>query len=83
MKPMNVFDALVLFLAGVVLGATVLWIVSPHGKTECVTGRVILGTASIIIGEAIVCGEFHSKAYGPTLEAWTGDILFYHDHEEE
>ena len=51
-------------------------------KSECVTGKVEFGLANIVIGEAVVCGEFHSGVYGPTLEVWGGEIKFYHDHEE-
>ncbi len=54
-------------------------------QSECVTGRVelTLDGAAIIIGEAVVCGEFHSNIYGPTVAAWDGNIMFYHNHEEE
>lgn len=88
MKPLNAFDALVLFLAGLVLGATVLWIWAPHEDEapECILGQVqdtAVDGRVVLIGEAVVCGDvIKSHTYGPTLEKWDGSIQFHHDHEE-
>lgn len=81
-------NTLLHILFGIFVGALVMMTVvklASQPETKCVTGRVELATDSvaIIIGEAVVCGEFHSNIYGPTVAAWEGDILFYHDHEGE
>lgn len=73
---------------GTLLGffiAMVIWGPHSHNLPECVVGKVqtVMKDTIIIIGEAVVCGEFHSSIYGPTLEAWDGPIKFYHNHDEE
>lgn len=77
---------IVLLFVGVILGAAMMWSVMADLKQpECIIGQVELSMpgTTIQIGEAVVCGEFHSDIYGPSIEAWSGEIKFYHGHEEE
>ncbi len=52
---------------------------------ECLVGQATLEPAgiAIVFGEAVVCGEeiIISNIYGPTIEAWSGEITFSHNHD--
>ncbi len=56
-----------------------------RNEPECLIGKATLEPAgiAIVFGEAIVCGDevIISDIYGPTIEAWSGEIKFNHNHD--
>ena len=69
---------------GMIIGVFILAAVQENRK-ECLVGQAILEPAGVAIqfGEAVVCGDeiIISNIHGPTIEAWEGDIQFYHNHD--